>query len=161
MTDTTTDQTPGEAESTDRLPKPLHRRIADQWNSVNTAGKLALLGGAVVATIRVLAALEDARNPPAEPDSDPGRYDHLGTHVQWNNHGLYYMCRHHACSKKVDWTITRHDCCGRCTPGRNCLKEAQRDYAGPGNFAHRFWDTLMHPDACATCGEQPEAHPER
>ncbi len=29
------------------------------------------------------------------------------------------------------------------------------------NFAHRFWDTLMHLDICTTCGEQSEAHPER
>ncbi|MFI0936864.1 hypothetical protein ACH4RG_34825 [Streptomyces sp. NPDC021019] len=149
---------------------PLRQRIATRWDNLNPTTKAVAVAGLTVVAGGALRALAGSRTSettavvplPAEPavDTGRGRYDHLGRHVQWNHHGLYYMCRHHACSKKVNWTIPGHDCCGRCTPGRNCLKEAQRDYAGPGTFAHKFWDTLMYPDVCATCGEPPEVHPE-
>ncbi|MFF9908867.1 hypothetical protein ACF1HU_36335 [Streptomyces olivaceus] len=78
---------------------------------------------------------------------------------RWSNHaGGYYVCSHMGCSKKVTWTIPTHDCCGRCRHGRECLLTAQREYAGPGRFAHRFFDTWLNPGICDTCGEPPEAH---
>ncbi|MFD4795975.1 hypothetical protein [Streptomyces anulatus] len=166
MTDiTTTAATDGREH---RKP-PLHRRIATRWDNLNPTTKTIVVTGLTVVAGGALRALAGGRTTettalaplPVEPDdTGRGRYDHLGRHVQLNNHGLYYMCRHYACSKKVNWTIPGHDCCGRCTPGRNCLKEAQRDYAGPGTFAHKFWDTFMQPGICVTCGELPEVHPE-
>jgi hypothetical protein len=77
----------------------------------------------------------------------------------WTNHaGGYYVCTHMGCSKKADWTIPDHDCCGRCRPGRDCHRAAQQNYAGPGTFAHRYGEALLRPGRCDTCGELPEAH---
>ena len=77
----------------------------------------------------------------------------------WTNHaGGYYVCKHSGCSKKADWQITDHDCCGRCSLGREHRLAAQRDYAGPGTFAHRFDVVWTRPGRCGTCGEPPEAH---
>ncbi|MEV6808419.1 hypothetical protein [Streptomyces sp. NPDC051132] len=56
-------------------------------------------------------------------------------------------------------TVFGHDCCGRCRPGRNCLTAAQRDYDGPGGFAHNYFEVLLRPGVCEVCGEPPEAHP--
>ena len=57
----------------------------------------------------------------------------------WTNHaGGYFVCRHMGCSKKVNPTIPDHDCCGRCRRGRDCLRDAQRNYDGPGSFAHTY-----------------------
>ncbi|MFF6931320.1 hypothetical protein [Streptomyces californicus] len=146
---------------------PLRQRIATRWDNLNPTTKAIMVTGLTVVAAGVVRAVAGGRAPADEPahpieteeNTRQGRYDHLGRHVQLNNHGYYYMCQHYACSKKVNWTIPGHDCCGRCTPGRNCLKEAQRDYAGPGTHAHEFWETFMNPGVCATCGELPEVHP--
>ncbi len=78
----------------------------------------------------------------------------------WTNHaGGYFVCGHMGCSKKVNPTIADHDCCGRCRRGRDCLRDAQRNYDGPGSFAHTYWEPLIRPrGVCGTCGEPPEAH---
>jgi hypothetical protein len=77
----------------------------------------------------------------------------------WTNHaGGYFVCSHMGCSKKVNSTITDHDCCGRCSQGRDCLTAAQHDYDGPGSFAHTYFEALLRPGVCDTCGEPPEAH---
>ena len=77
----------------------------------------------------------------------------------WTNHaGGYFVCSHLGCSKKVDPAITDHDCCGRCRQGRDCSRDAQANYAGPGSFYHTYWEQLLRPGACATCGEPPEVH---
>ncbi|ACZ83286.1 hypothetical protein Aros01_08771 [Streptosporangium roseum] len=39
--------------------------------------------------------------------------------------------------------ITDHDCCGRCRRGWDCLSAAQRDYDGPGNFAHTYFAEMF------------------
>lgn len=75
-----------------------------------------------------------------------------------NHAGGYTVCSHVGCSKKVNPTISSHDCCGRCSAGRSCLGEAQGSYSGPGSFAHDYWETLLSPGACATCGEPQTAH---
>ncbi|MFD7855178.1 hypothetical protein ACFV6B_12955 [Streptomyces microflavus] len=165
MTDITT--TP-RTEPSEPVKPPLRQRIAARWDKLHPTTKTIVVTGLTVAAAGALRAVAGGRAPADEParpiesaeNTGQGRYDHLGRHVQLNNHGYYYMCRHYVCSKKVNWTIPGHDCCGRCTPGRNCLKEAQLNYAGPGTFAHKFWDTLMQPDVCVTCGEPPEVHPE-
>jgi hypothetical protein len=77
----------------------------------------------------------------------------------WTNHaGGYYVCSHMGCSKKANSTITDHDCCGRCSQGRDCLRAALDNYDGPGYFAHTYFETLLRPGVCDTCGEPPEAH---
>src|SRR5699024_215173 len=38
-----------------------------------------------------------------------------------NHAGGYTVCSHVGCSKKVNPTISSHDCCGRCSAGRSCL----------------------------------------
>lgn len=78
----------------------------------------------------------------------------------WTNHaGGYLGCSHIGCTKKANPTITGHECCGRCTPGRDCLRDAQASYDGPGGFAHSYAGTLLYPDECSACGEPREAHP--
>ncbi|MFI0048146.1 hypothetical protein ACH4M7_34695 [Streptomyces sp. NPDC017249] len=79
---------------------------------------------------------------------------------RWTNHaGGYCVCSHQGCGKKVNPTVFGHDCCGRCRSGRNCLTAAQRDYDGPGGFAHNYFEVLLRPGVCEVCGEPPEAHP--
>ncbi|MFE7712686.1 hypothetical protein ACFU6I_44765 [Streptomyces sp. NPDC057486] len=77
--------------------------------------------------------------------------------TMWSSNG-YWLCSHSGCSKKVNPTITDHGCCGRCWPGRDCLSAAQRDYDGPGSFAHTYFEGLLRPGVCTVCGEPPEAH---
>ncbi|MFF5968249.1 hypothetical protein ACFY64_31905 [Streptomyces collinus] len=135
--------------------KPLRRRIADGWASLRPGVKWgAGVAVALAAHFAVLAAEARATRPPEadriEKDPEPR---------MWTNHaGGYYVCSHLGCQKKANWTIPTHDCCGRCWPGRECLKAAQRDYDGPGGFAHRFGDTWLNPGICHICGEPPEAH---
>lgn len=77
----------------------------------------------------------------------------------WTDHaGGYYVCSHTGCKKKVNPTITAHDCCGRCWPGRDCLRAAQRDYRGPGSFAHPYCEELLYPGICGICDEPRGAH---
>lgn len=77
----------------------------------------------------------------------------------WTNHdGGYIVCSHVGCSRKASSTIVDHDCCGRCSAGSSCLVDAQGSYAGPGGFAHDYWETVLSPGECATCGESRAAH---
>lgn len=75
-----------------------------------------------------------------------------------NNAGGYYVCGHLGCTKKANWTISDHDCCGRCSQGRSCRSDAAENYDGPGSFAHRYFETIMAPGVCDVCGESPEDH---
>jgi len=75
-----------------------------------------------------------------------------------NNGDVYTVCSHVGCSKKADWAITDHDCCGKCTAGRAHKQDAMANYAGPGDFAHRFHDTVMNPGVCMTCNLGREVH---
>lgn len=80
--------------------------------------------------------------------------------MPWTNHaGGYFGCSHANCAKKANPTVTDHDCCGRCRRGRDCLRAAQRDYKGPGAFSHSYFETLLRPGVCDTCGEPLGAHP--
>ena len=77
----------------------------------------------------------------------------------WTNHaGGYNVCTHMGCSKKADWQISDHDCCGRCSQGRAHLQAALRNYAGLGTFPHRFDRVFTRTGRCGACGEPPEAH---
>lgn len=141
--------------------RPLRQRIAARWNGLAPAGKAGVIGGLAVALVKGFFVLSNARASAAGPRPDSGDDDSYAPfeHRHWTNHaGGYYVCRHQGCSKKADWTITAHDCCGRCGPGRNCLRAAQRDYDGPGRFAHRYFETWLRPGVCDVCGELPEAH---
>ena len=76
---------------------------------------------------------------------------------QWTNHaGGYWVCHH--CSKKANPHIPGHDCCGRCRLGREHLRAAQINYAGPGSFAHDYWEVWLRPGLCNACGEPRAAH---
>ncbi|MFD8421031.1 hypothetical protein [Streptomyces sp. NPDC059466] len=122
-----------------------------------------VIGGVAVAVAGViLIALSNPRGTAssapeeeeeAEEDSD------LPVSRWWTNHaGGYFECSHMGCSKKVDPTIFGHDCCGRCRPGRECQSAAQRDYDGPGGFAHNYFEAVLYPGICDVCDERPEAH---
>ncbi|AWN24935.1 hypothetical protein [Streptomyces sp. NEAU-S7GS2] len=112
--------------------------------------------GVATAVVGGFLALSNARASAASPERDS--YDPF-EHRHWTNHaGGYYVCRHKGCSKKANPTVTAHDCCGRCWPGRDCLRAAQRDYDGPGGFAHTYFEGLLRPGVCTVCGEPPEAH---
>lgn len=63
--------------------------------------------------------MESENDPPDRPLVDQSRWRLL-------------RVRHIGCSKKVNPTITDHDCCGRCRQGRDCLTDAQRNYDGTG-----------------------------
>jgi hypothetical protein len=77
----------------------------------------------------------------------------------WTNHAAgYYVCGHIGCSKKANRIIVDHDCCGRCNQGRLHLNEAMVNYDGPGAFAHKYWEALLSPGVCATCGVAPGSH---
>lgn len=77
----------------------------------------------------------------------------------WTNHaGGYYVCSHSGCHKKINESITDHDCCGRCWQGRDCLQTARATYDGPGSFYHRYWESVLSPGVCNTCGEPSDAH---
>lgn len=135
--------------------KPLRRRIADGWASLRPGVKLGA-GVAVALAVHFVARAAETRAA-CPPEADPGEEDPEPR--MWTNHaGGYWVCSHLGCQKKADWTIPTHDCCGRCWPGRECLKIALRDYDGPGGFAHRFGDTWLNPGICHICGELPEAH---
>ncbi|MFC9164385.1 hypothetical protein ACFTZ8_26670 [Streptomyces fungicidicus] len=146
--------------------KPLLRRIGDRWNSLGLAGKAVVIGGAVVGGVIVLArigAIASGSGSDCNQDStddSSGDRTAQGEEQRWStNAGGYWHCTHIGCTKKANPTILGHGCCGRCRLGRECLKAAQRDYDGPGGFAHNFFDTWLNPGVCMTCGEGPEAHP--
>lgn len=139
--------------------RPLRQRIADRWNRLGPAGKagVIVISGVAVVVVGSLFASYNSRATAAaaveEEDTDP-------LSRSWTNHaGGYYMCSHRGCKKKAYPTIFDHDCCGRCRPGRECLRAAQGDYDGPGGFAHTYYELLLRPGVCEVCGEPPEAHP--
>jgi hypothetical protein len=70
--------------------------------------------------------------------------------------GSCEACDH--CPKKADPSITDHSCCGRCLQGREHLREAQSSYSGAGTFFHTYWEALLFPGVCATCGEPKDSH---
>jgi len=105
---------------------------------------------------RLLSMLGDGAGD-GEPEQDDTSNE--STTRMWTNHsGGYYVCSHVGCSKKADWQITDHDCCGRCSQGRTCRTQAAENYAGPGSFAHKYFETMLEPGVCKVCGEPPEAH---
>jgi len=84
--------------------------------------------------------------------------DQFASRSYTNHAGGYFVCSHTGCSKKVDESITGHDCCGRCRQGGDCRQTAAATYGGPGTFFHKYWETALEADVCATCGEPPELH---
>lgn len=54
-----------------------------------------------------------------------------------------------------------HYCCGRCAPGRNCLKEAQRDYAGPVPSPTSSGTRLCTPAFAPPAENRPRCTPSR
>ncbi|MEU3413122.1 hypothetical protein ABZ760_17985 [Streptomyces sp. NPDC006658] len=139
--------------------KPLRQRIADRWNRLGPAGKAGVIaiGGVAVA---VVAGVLASSNPRAVADGAVEEEDDDPPARWWTNRaGGYYVCGHQGCGKKVNPTVFGHDCCGRCRTGRDCLSAAQRDYDGPGGFAHNYFEVLLRPGVCEVCGEPPTAHP--
>lgn len=119
-----------------------------------------MIGGVAAAVVGGFFALSNTRASAAGPgrDSCDAITDPFEVR-RWTNHaGGYYVCSHTGCSKKVNKTITDHDCCGRCSRGWDCLRAAQRDYDGPGGFSHTYFEGLLRPGVCTVCGEPPEAH---
>lgn len=138
--------------------KPLRQRIADRWNGLGTAGKAGVIGAAVLVAGAFLTRSEP-RTSAVDPEQDS--CDDMAEQrvCQWTNHaGGYYVCSHRGCSKKARPLIADHDCCGRCWHGRDCLNAAYRDYDGPGDFPHPYFETLMYPGVCDVCGEPSDAH---
>ena len=80
--------------------------------------------------------------------------------IVWNvpGAGSYVGCSHSGCKKKASDSITDHDCCGKCSSSRGHLQAALASYSGPGTFRHDYWETLMQPGTCGTCGEARQAH---
>jgi hypothetical protein len=142
--------------------RTLRQRIAGRWNGlghVRQAG--VVIGGVAVAVAGViLIALSNPRaTAPSTSDEEAEEDTDLLITRRWTNHaGGYFVCSHMGCAKKVDPTIFRHDCCGRCWPGRECQTAAQSDYDGPGGFAHNYFEVALRPGICEDCGEPPEAH---
>lgn len=137
----------------------MRQRLADRWNRLGPVGKagVIVIGGVAAAVAGSLLTSSSPRATGAdvveEEDTEPPTR-------RWTNHaGGYCVCSHQGCSKKVNPTVFGHDCCGRCRSGRNCLTAAQRDYDGPGGFAHNYFEVLLRPGVCEVCGEPPEAHP--
>ncbi|MET7593875.1 hypothetical protein ABZS84_02240 [Streptomyces sp. NPDC005481] len=141
--------------------RTLRQRIAGRWNSLHVRQAGFVIGGVAVAVAGIIlialstprATASSASDEEAEEDTD------LLITRRWTNHsGGYFVCSHMGCAKKVDPTIFRHDCCGRCWPGQECRGAAQRDYDGPGHFAHNYFEVALRPGICEDCGEPPEAH---
>ncbi|MBD0844775.1 hypothetical protein [Streptomyces sp. TRM68416] len=144
--------------------KPLRRRIADGWNGLGGAGKLAVIGGVVVAVVGgiVAVALSNPRAADLDPDcddSDDSTDQEPVTRMYTNHAGGYYRCSHKGCSKKINHIyMTDHDCCGRCWIGRDCMTVAASECDGPGGFPHTYRDALLFPGVCTICDERPEGH---
>ena len=147
----------------------LRRRIAARWTGLGPtakAGVIVLGGVATTVAAGILIALSNSRaTAAADADEEMGidvGEEHTEPLVKtWTNHaGGYFTCSHRGCAKKVTPYITGHDCCGRCRQARwdDCTGAAQRDYSGPGSFAHNYFEALLYPGICATCSEPPEAH---
>lgn len=162
LDDTTSHSLGDEPDPSDPQPegdeaRPVRQRIAESWNRLRPVGKAGVLvmGGVAALVLKSLIASADTRAPAAdaaEEDAD------LITR-RWTNHaGGYFACTHQGCAKKVNPTIFGHDCCGRCWLGRDCLSAAQRDYDGPGGFAHNCFEAALYPGVCTVCDEAPEAH---
>lgn len=67
----------------------------------------------------------------------------------------YKVCEHVGCSKKVDESID-HDCCGRCTTGRDCRNVSMA--TGGNSFFHSFVDDGTGMRQCAECGGEWHDH---
>ncbi|KOG41309.1 hypothetical protein ADK74_22640 [Streptomyces decoyicus] len=83
-----------------------------------------MIVGVATAVVGGFLALSNGRASAASPERDSyaDSYDPF-EHPHWTKHaGGYYVCRHKGCSKKANPTITAHDCCGRCWPGRCRLR---------------------------------------
>jgi hypothetical protein len=123
-----------------------------------------VIGGVVVAVVGgiVVVALSNARGTAADPDrddSDDSTAKEPVTRMYTNHAGGYYQCSHWGCSKKINHMyMTDHDCCGRCSRGRECIKAAASEYDGPGGFPHAYFEGVMTPGVCSICGEGPEGH---
>lgn len=138
-------------------PRPVLQRIAETWNLLRPVAKagVIVIGTVAVMAVKSLLALADTHATATDSVEDDAN---LITRWRTNHAGGYYVCTHNGCSKKVNPTIFGHDCCGRCRLGRDCLSAAQRDYDGPGGFAHNYFETLLYPGVCDTCEEPAEAH---
>lgn len=171
MTDTTDDQAPEPTPDPEDTQRSLRRRVADRWNSLNVAGKAVVIGGVVITVVGGIIVLAGARRSSAGPecddDSDGNDESNDDSPVvpelirRVTNHiGGYVLCSHGPCTKKMRPSITGHDCCGRCrtSRSRDCSEVARRDYDGPGGFAHDYFEGLLFPGVCVTCGEPPEGH---
>ncbi|MDH6604446.1 hypothetical protein M2164_000081 [Streptomyces sp. SAI-208] len=137
--------------------RPVRRRLVEAWNLLRPGAKAGVIVIGTVAAIAVKSLLAPADTHATAADAVEDDADMISR--RWTNHaGGYFVCTHMGCAKKVNPTIFGHDCCGRCRLGRDCLGTAQRDYDGPGGFAHNCFETLLSPGVCATCEEPAEAH---
>lgn len=145
--------------------RPLRQRAADRWNGLNVTSKAVVVSGVVLAVVGGLVLLADARASTDDPDQDDGDQGNGNTtldreYVTQGTRALYARCSHGACIKKMRPSITGHDCCGRCETSRirDCSEAAARSYDGPGSFPHDYFEGLLLPGSCVTCGEPPEGH---
>jgi hypothetical protein len=140
--------------------RPLLRRIADRWNGLGPAAKAGVFVVCGVAAVGVRAFLAPSNS---RATAEAAVEEEPDLPVRWltNHAGGYYQCSHRPCGKKVNPTIMDHDCCGRCQSSRvrDCSGAAQRDYDGPGSFAHNYFEVPVRLGICEDCGESPEAHP--
>ncbi|WP_051900881.1 hypothetical protein [Streptomyces aureus] len=152
------DPPPGDSDE----EKSLHRRIVDGWNGLGVAGKLGVAAAVAGAIVLVAAALSSTDE--TETEYNPDQFDDSTgpepvTRMYTNHAGGYYVCSHTGCSKKINHIyMTDHDCCGRCSRGRDCMKAAASEYDGPGGFPHTYFEGLLYPGVCTVCGEGPEGH---
>ena len=117
-----------------------------------------------------LSALSNRAEDTADSGDEDNNDETDSGRTRWhtNHAGGYFVCSHRGCKKKCNPYITDHDCCGRCTRGRECSAESVAAYDGPGGFAHRA--ESPHPvivesgfreaGICTVCGEPLEIHPE-
>ncbi|MFD3729447.1 hypothetical protein [Streptomyces sp. NPDC058671] len=141
----------------------MRRLFTEGWNGLGPDRQAMVIRGLTTITATALLSALGKRLPSPAP-SEEGTYESSLRGLrdpQWTNHaGGYWRCRHMGCSKKADPTVMDHECCGRCSPGRNCLRAAQLNYDGPGGFAHNYQEGFLEPGICTvgTCGEPSEAH---
>lgn len=140
----------GEAES------PMGQWLAGHWDRlapvVGKAGAILLSSLAAAIVQSVIARSNGELEVAAAADKN------TVPRIRWWNSNGYYRCTHQGCKKKVSPTIFGHDCCGCCWSGQDCRAAAQRDYDGPGSFAHNYFEVFLYPGICDTCGEPPAAH---
>ncbi|MDV5142880.1 hypothetical protein R1T08_00695 [Streptomyces sp. SBC-4] len=111
----------------------------------------------VTTLLAVLGKRLASATPPGERHNEEPLYP-LRTGRRTNHAGGYCLCAHFGCSKKANPTVMDHECCGRCSPGRNCLNAAQLNYDGPGLVAHDYSEGFLEPGICTFCKEPSEAH---